>query len=129
MKKKIIIFITIMFLILSLIFLVDINDSKYNEKNIKLIKKNTTITSIEYLNYYDNYYLVLDKEYLYLINNTYKIISKIDRKILYENKDNYDIIYKDEQIMYFNDISKNNKLIYEYYDIYNYKLIKSITVG
>ncbi len=118
-----------MFLILSLIFLVDINDSKYNEKNIKLIKKNTTITSIEYLNYYDNYYLVLDKEYLYLINNTYKIISKIDRKILYENKDNYDIIYKDEQIMYFNDISKNNKLIYEYYDIYNYKLIKSITVG
>ena len=31
--------------------------------------------------------------------------------------------------MYFNDISKNNKLIYEYYDIYNYKLIKSITVG
>lgn len=118
-----------MFLILSLIFLVDINDSKYNEKNIKLIKKNTTITSIEYLNYYDNYYLVLDKEYLYLINNTYKIISKIDRKILYENKDNYDIIYKDEQIMYFDDISKNNKLIYEYYDIYNYKLIKSITVG
>lgn len=129
MKKLINTFIIIISILLVLILLVDINNDKYDTNQRKLIKKHKNITNIEYLNMYDNYYLVLDKDYLYLIDSKYKTISKLDRRLLHENKNNYALIYQDEQIMYFKDTKKDNKLTYEYYDIYTYKLIKTITVG
>lgn len=129
MKKLINSFIITITILLVLILLVDINNDKYNITLKKTIKKHTDITNIEYINKYNDYYLVLDKDYLYLIDNELKIISQLDRRVLHENKNNYDLIYQDEQIMYFKDAKKDNKLTYQYYDIYTYKLIKTITVG
>ena len=129
MKKIIKIFIGIIILIFILILgMVRNNDKNYN-KMIKEIENNTLVKEVEYINKYNNYFIVEDNEYLYLINDKYEIISEIDINLLYKNSKNYDIIYKDERFMYMEDNYKDGKLYYKYYDIYNYSLIDEIMVG
>lgn len=107
----------------------DYKDSNYSNKLKNKIIDNTNIKNIEYINYYDNNYIVMDKDYLYVFDKKYKEISKEDKILIYKNNNNYDIIYKDGKFMYFSDIIKKDKLIYRYYDLYNYKLIKEVFVG
>lgn len=129
MKKIIKIFIGIIILIFILILgMVRNNDKNYN-KMIKEIENNTLVKEVVYVNKYNNYFIVEDNEYLYLINDKYEIISEIDINLLYKNSKNYDIIYKDERFMYMEDNYKDGKLYYQYYDIYNYSLIDEIMVG
>lgn len=129
MKKIIKIFIGIIILIFILILgMVRNNDKNYN-KMIKEIENNTLVKEVVYVNKYNNYFIVEDNEYLYLINDKYEIISEIDINLLYKNSKNYDIIYKDERFMYMEDNYKDGKLYYKYYDIYNYSLIDEIMVG
>lgn len=129
MKKIIKIFIGIIILIFILILgMVRNNDKNYN-KMIKEIENNTLVKKVVYVNKYNNYFIVEDNEYLYLINDKYKIISEIDINLLYKNSKNYDIIYRDERFMYMKDSYKDGKLYYQYYDIYNYSLIDEIMVG
>lgn len=129
MKKIVKIFIGIIILIFILILgMVRNNDKNYN-KMIKEIENNTLVKEVEYVNKYNNYFIVEDNEYLYLINDKYEIISEIDINLLYKNSKNYDIIYKDERFMYMEDNYKDGKLYYQYYDIYNYSLIDEIMVG
>lgn len=129
MKKIIKIFIGIIILIFILILgMVRNNDKNYN-KMIKEIENNTLVKEVVYVNKYNNYFIVEDNEYLYLINDKYKIISEIDINLLYKNSKNYDIIYRDERFMYMKDSYKDGKLYYQYYDIYNYSLIDEIMVG
>lgn len=105
------------------------NNNKNYNKMIKEIENNTLVKEVEYINKYNNYFIVEDNEYLYLINDKYEIISEIDINLLYKNSKNYDIIYKDERFMYMEDNYKDGKLYYKYYDIYNYSLIDEIMVG
>ena len=105
------------------------NNYKYNSDMINNVKENTDIDKIEYVNYYNEYYVVLDNDYLYLINKDYKIISKIDKKKIYENDKKYDIIYNDEKLIYINERYVDGVLVYEYYDLYTYKHIKTIKIG
>ena len=129
MKKIVKIFIGIIILIFILILgMVRNNDKNYN-KMIKEIENNTLVKEVEYVNKYNNYFIVEDNEYLYLINDKYEIISEIDINLLYKNSKNYDIIYKDERFMYMEDNYKDGKLYCQYYDIYNYSLIDEIMVG
>ena len=129
MKKIIKIFIGIIILIFILILgMVRNNDKNYN-KMIKEIENNTLVKEVVYVNKYNNYFIVEDNEYLYLINDKYEIISEIDINLLYKNSKNYDIIYRDERFMYMKDSYKDGKLYYQYYDIYNYSLIDEIMVG
>lgn len=102
---------------------------KYNNDIINKVKENTDIDNIKYINYYNDYYIILDSEKLYLINKEYKIISEIDKKKIYENNKNYDIIYNNEEIMYMNEEYIDDVLLYEYYDLYTYKHIKTIKIG
>lgn len=104
-------------------------DNKNTTNNVNKIKKNTNIDNIEYINYYDNYYIVKNKEYLYLFDSKYSEIFKIDNVLLYENKNNYDIIYKDGILMYMNSEYKDNKLIFTYYDLYTYEEIDKVVLG
>ena len=105
------------------------NDNKYNNKIINKIINKNDIKEIDYINEYNDYYIVKGKEYLYVFDNKYNEIFKIDCVLIYENKNNYDIIYKDELLMYLNDYYKDNKLVYEYYDLYTYKLLDKIVLG
>ena len=106
---------------------------KFNDKYINNLEKkiinNTEIELVNYVNEYDKYYIVSDNEYLYLINKEYKIIFDVDISKIHKNSRNYDIIYEDEKLMYFNDIYKDGKLVYEYYDLYTYELIHKVVVG
>lgn len=100
-------------------------DNKYNDKVYKLISDNTNIKNISYVNRYGEYYIVLNDKYLYAINKEYKIVSEIDKILLYENYEKYDIIYENELFMYL-DYSDSK---YKYYDIYSYQLDKEIDIG
>lgn len=125
MKRLIKIFIGVMISLFILLLMVVNIDNKYNDKVYKLISDNTNIKNISYVNRYGEYYIVLNDKYLYAINKEYKIVSEIDKILLYENYEKYDIIYENELFMYL-DYSDSK---YKYYDIYSYQLDKEIDIG
>ena len=49
--------------------------------------------------------------------------------LFHTNKHKYDIIYIDGNFMYFDNYMKDGVLIYIYYNIYDYTLIKEVLVG
>ena len=108
-----------------LVLLVVNVDKRYNNSIYKLINDKTDINNISYVNRYGDYYIVLNDKYLYAINKEYKIVSEIDKILLYENQEKYDIIYDNELFMYL-DYSDGK---YRYYDIYSYELAKEIDIG
>ena len=120
---------SILIIILGLIFYMNYNDKNYMENMKKKIIANTEIDKIEYINVYDNYYIVLSDEDLYLLDDKYNVVLDVEKFLIYENSKNYDIIYNDKHFMYLNDVYEDDQLIYEYYDIYTYKLIKRVIVG
>ena len=125
MKKIIKIFIIIVILLFGMIFFVTEIDNRDTKKLIEDISNNTQIDNIKYINRYGEYYIVLNDKYLYAINREYKIISEVDKILLYENENNYDIIYDDELFMYMEEVNT----IYKYYDIYSYKFIHEVDIG
>ncbi len=129
MKKIIIWFISILIILFLLIMYMNINNNKYNDKLENNIINNTEIKKIRYIKKYDNYYIVTNNKYIYLIDSKYDIILKKDISLIHKNTNNYDIIYKDEYLMYFNDYIKDDILVYEYYDINTYELIDRVFVG
>ena len=77
----------------------------------------------ELINTYEEYYIVRNNEYLYLIDHDYNILLQKDLLLVHENTNNYRIIYKDNHFMYMHDYLKNNRIILEYYDISTYQKI------
>jgi len=96
---------------------------------IDLMKESIRINNISYINKYDDKYLVLDKDNLYLFDSDYNEVIKISRDKLCENKDNYEIIIRDMEFQYLNDYYDKDKLVYEYYNIYDCSLIEKIVLG
>ena len=129
MKKFIRWFLCILILIFGLIIFVSNNDKKYNNKLKTDIINNTDIKKIKYINRYNGYYVVTDKYYIYLIDNEYNVILKKDINLIYKNINDYDIIYKDGYLMYFNNYIKDSVLVYEYYDINTYDIVDRVFVG
>ena len=129
MRKVVTIFICICVFSFLVILYVTNSNEKYVYKLKKEIIKNTDVKEIDYFNKYDNYYIVLDKEYLYIFDNKYVELLRIDKILIHENVNKYDIIYNDNKVVYMNDYYKNKKLICEYYDLYTYKLINSFELG
>jgi len=129
MKKLLILVIFILVIIFLLMYYMIYSNNNYFDIIKKNITKNLEIKDIQYLNEYDNYYILLDKDYLYLIDNEYNEILRVERFLIHDNIKDYDIIYKEDHFMYFNDLYDGNNLVYEYYDIYKYELIDRIIVG
>ena len=124
MKKLIKILIIVLFLILY----IDYNDYNDNNRLKNRIIKHTDIENVVYLNTYGDYYIVMDDDNLYVFDKKCVEILKIDKILIHKNSKNYDIIY-DEKPMYMNDYYKDNKLYYEYYDLYSYEKINEVVVG
>ena len=129
MKKLGIVLLSLLFIFIVCISYMDNNNKKYNNKLVSNVKNKTEIEKIAYVNKYSDYYIVRNNNYIYVLDKEYKELLKIDVKIVHENKNNYDIIYKDGIVMYYNDYYKDKSLVCNYYDIYKYKLIKSVTLG
>ena len=128
-KKIIIVIISIVLVLFIAMFVMTVSDRKYFNDIIRDIELNTDIENIDYVNFYDDYYLVVDSEYLYLINSQYEEITKIDLKLTHDNVNDYDIIYRDNTIMYMKNYKSKKGLVFEYYDLKSYELIDKIVVG
>lgn len=125
--KKVIIIILIVFLFIlcSLIYINRTNSSNIN----KLIKKNYADIKLLYTNKYNSYYIFISEKNYGVLDKNYEEILLVDKENLCKKKKNYDIIYKDEKLMYEEEIFKNKKLTFNYYDIDDCKLINSISLG
>ena len=129
MKKIIICFIIFLLVIFILVCYMNYKDNNYVNLLKNNIISNTDIKEINYINNYDSYYIIADNENIYLVDNNYELILKKDISLVHPNNNNYDIIYKNKTLMYFNNYIKRNVLINEYYDINTYKLIDRVFVG
>ena len=129
MKKLILIFGIIIFIFIIWTGIVIHNDNKYINKIKNNVYKHTEIDDIEYVNKYDDYYIIKDDKYVYVFDKKYNEIVKIDNILIYENIKNYDIIYKDGIVMYMHEYYKKNVLYYDYYDLYKYTLINTVSLG
>lgn len=128
--KRIIKFFILMIILLFISIWVIVLFDKSKIQNLKLdILDNTDIKKIVYLEKYDNYYLVMDEVYLYLLDAKYKELERLHRSELYDNKYNYELIYKDGTIMYMNNYKNEKGITFKYYDIYTYELMEEITLG
>ena len=129
MKKLVLVLVSIIILSFILISYMVNNNDKYLANLEKMIIDNTDIKLVNYVNEYDEYYIVSDKDNLYLVNMKYEIIFDIEKSKIHENSKNYDIIYKEDKLMYFNNIYDKDRLVYEYYDLYTYEIIDKVVVG
>ena len=129
MKKVIIVFICICIFSFLIIWYVTNNNQKYFDKMEKNIIKNTDVKKIDYFNVYNNYYIISDDDYLYVFDSKYIELLRIDKILIHENSNNYDIIYKDGKVMYLHDYYKDKNVIYDFYDLYTYELINSFKLG
>lgn len=127
MKKVIITFISLLVMIfIFVMFTVNKND-KYNNDMVSYIKKNIiSLESINYINKYDNYYIVKDNLNVMVIDNDMNIVLSEKLSNIYSSYD--DIVYRLNKLMYVEKIVEDNKVIYNYYDIYNHEEIDSIVV-
>jgi len=124
MKKMVLIIgFVLLFFFLIISYMVN-NNSKYLDN----MEEKFGIDNIKYINKYDNKYVLVDDEYLYLFDYDYRNIISISADKICE-KINFDIIYRNEEFQYLNDYYLDNNLIYEYYNVYNYKLIEKIVLG
>lgn len=129
MKKVVVGFIILICLVfISMLVMVSI-DSKDILKLENEIKDNTSIDMVQYVNKYDGYYIVLDKEYLYLFNDLYEEIYKIEIEKIHKNKNNYELVYRNNTIMYMDSYTKTDGIVFKYFDIFTYEVIDEVVIG
>lgn len=127
MKKVIIVFILLVVIAFTFITIIVSNNNKYTDNIIKDITANYKVNGkINYLNKSGLYYIIIDNINLIVLDNNYKVILK-QEKITRNNK--YNIVYKQNRLMYEEDKIIKGKIRYTYYDINTLEKIKDITIG
>lgn len=127
MKRIIIIFLSITFILLMLLLYIT-NDNYYNNIS-KSIKDNYANINLYYVNKYNDYYIFLSDENYGVLDGEYNEIMLISKSLVHDNTNNYDVIYEDNKLMYQEEVLDKDKLMINYYDIYTYQLDKTITIG
>ncbi len=127
MKRIIIIFLSITFILLMLLVYIT-NDNYYNNIS-KSIKDNYANINLYYVNKYNDYYIFLSDENYGVLDGEYNEIMLISKSLVHDNTNNYDVIYKDNKLIYQEEVLDKDKLMINYYDIYTYQLDKTITMG
>ena len=127
MKRIIIIFLSITFILLILLLYIT-NDNYYNNIS-KSIKDNYANINLYYVNKYNDYYIFLSDENYGVLDGEYNEIMLISKSLVHDNTNNYDVIYKDNKLIYQEEVLDKDKLMINYYDIYTYQLDKTITIG
>lgn len=117
-----------LFLFMGMSLMVIIDKSNINDM-VDLVLNNTDIKDIEYVNKYNSYYIVIDKKYVYLLDSKYEEILRINSDKIYNNKNNYDIVYRDDTLMYMDNYKNDEGLVFKYYDIYTYEFLDEVIIG
>ena len=124
LKILIIPFIIILGITIYTIYLTN-NNTNYMEKTLKNIKDNYQINEeITYYNEYNNYYIFTTKTKVIVLNNEYEEILNEDITNIMKRKNNQELIYKTNKLMFEETILDDNNLTYKYYDASNYELVK-----
>ena len=128
MKKIIKIILPLLILVaIYMLILSVINNKNENYMNniTENIKENYDLEEeITYSNLYGNYYILTTSKEVIVLNKEYEEILKEDITTLASNPDNYDLIYKNNKLMYEETILKKDKLTYKYYDATTNEIIK-----
>ena len=127
MKRIIIIFLSITFILLMLLVYIT-NDNYYNNIS-KSIKDNYANINLYYVNKYNDYYIFLSDENYGVLDGEYNEIMLNSKSLVHDNTNNYDVIYKDNKLIYQEEVLDKDKLMINYYNIYTYQLDKTITMG
>jgi hypothetical protein len=126
MKKKLpILLIIIIVIIIFILALPTITNNHYQNNIIEELEQNTNL-KVEYLNQYNNYYIVKTNDKIIVFNTKYEEITEesLDKIATLD----YDIIYKSNTLMYEETIVSKNKVTYNYYDIYTKEKLDIIEI-
>lgn len=127
--KIILVLIIIVVIIFILLFNINNKNNKYLDNISKDILENYEIDEeITYSNIYGNYYIFTTDTKVIVLNKEYEEIVKENIDILDSNENNYELIYKNNKLMYEETILKKDTLTYKYYDATNNKLIKETNI-
>ena len=129
MKKIVLILLGIFVSIYIIISLMVRNDKRYTLELYNEVYEKSKLEDIEYVNYYDNHYIVIDNDYLYLFNDEFNLIVNIDKSLLYDKYDNYDIIYRDMTLMLMDNYKNEEGIVFKYYDIYTGECIDYVIIS
>lgn len=131
-KKLIIpcILILVIFLIpiFSISYIITKNNNFTNSLKSNIKNNYKTSEKINYVNKYGNYYIFKTANEVIVLNEEYEEITKEKISNIAKNVNNYELIYKTNKLLYENTKRTKNKVIYEYYDIKNYKKLSEITM-
>lgn len=129
MKKIIIIFIClVVFLFGSVIYIVNRNNN-YLNNILEEIKNNSEIKEdIMYYNKYNNYYIVLTKDNIIVLDKDYKEVYNNSNEKFQDKTSEYEIIYKIDIPMYEEVKKEGNTIKYIYYDIYTLDELDEIEI-
>lgn len=129
MKKIIIIFIClVVFLFGSVIYIVNRNNN-YLNNILENIKNNSEIKEdIVYYNKYNNYYIVLTKDNIIVLDKDYKEVYNNSTEKFQDKTSEYEIIYKIDIPMYEEVKKEGNTIKYIYYDIYTLDVLDEIEI-
>ena len=129
MKKIIIIFIClVVFLFGSVIYIVNRNNN-YLNNILEDIKSNSEIKEdIMYYNKYNNYYIVLTKDNIIVLDKDYKEVYNNSTEKFQDKTSEYEIIYKIDIPMYEETKKEGNTIKYIYYDIYTLDKLDEIEI-
>lgn len=127
--KILLILVIILVIFILILFYINNKNQNYLDDISKNISENYKLDEeITYSNIYGNYYILTTNTKVIVLNKEYEEVLASNIDILQENINNYDLIYKNNKLMYEETILKNNQLIYKYYDATNNKLIKETTM-
>ena len=129
MKKLIIIFIClIVFLFGCVIYIVNRNNN-YLNNILEDIKSNSEIKEdIIYYNKYNNYYIVLTKDNIIVLDKDYKEVYNNSTEKFQDKTSEYEIVYKTDIPMYEETKKEGNTIKYIYYDIYTLDKLDEIEI-
>lgn len=129
MKKLIIIFVClVVFLFGSVIYIVNRNNN-YLNNILEDIKNNSEIKEdIIYYNKYNNYYIVLTKNNIIVLDKDYKEVYNNSTEKFKDKTSEYEIIYKTDIPMYEETKKEGNNIKYIYYDIYTLDKLDEIEI-
>ena len=84
----------------------------YYYNNIsKSIKDNYANINLYYVNKYNDYYVFLSDDNYDVLDGEYNEIMLISKSLVHDNTNNYDVIYKDNKLMYQEEVLDKDKLI------------------
>ena len=130
MKKVIIIFVLLLILLVFLVAYPVNKNEEYDRRIISELTSNYELKDdIKYYNNSGNYHIIKTDTTVIVLDNKYQEVYKIGTSEISDNPENYDLVYKNNNLMYQAKKVNKNTIDYKYYDIITYDLLKEVTIG